>query len=48
MDTGVRFFHVSDELAFLEWLRKISCVESIDGEGQLGPHRPPEAPAGQA
>lgn len=36
MDTGVLFFHESDELAFLEWLQKISCVESLDGQGKWG------------
>ena len=36
MDKGVTFYHLNDELLFLEWLRRISCVKSIDGEGLLG------------
>jgi hypothetical protein len=36
MDTGVRFYHQSDERGFFEWLGRIPCVESYRGEGQLG------------
>src|ERR1700737_1815066 len=33
MNKGVRFFHRNDELLFLEWLSRIPCVESCDGDG---------------
>ncbi len=33
MDTGVKFFHPSDERAFFEWLKRIPCVESVGGHG---------------
>jgi hypothetical protein len=36
MDTGVRFYHQSDERAFFEWLERISCVSSVRGEGADG------------
>ena len=36
MEKGVRFYHVNDELLYLEWLRRISCVETIDGDGKFG------------
>jgi len=36
MDTGVRFFHQSDERAFFEWLTRIPCVQSVEGEGNRG------------
>jgi hypothetical protein len=36
MDTGVVFYHESDERAFFEWLERISCVERYAGEGSLG------------
>ncbi|MGN1285668.1 MAG: hypothetical protein ACI4XG_03670 [Bradyrhizobium sp.] len=36
MDTGVRFYHQSDERAFFEWLARISCVKSYAGDGKLG------------
>ncbi len=36
MDTGVLFYHQSDERAFFEWLERIPCVSSIRGEGTDG------------
>jgi hypothetical protein len=33
MTTGVRFGHRNDERAFFEWLSRIPCVESYDGDG---------------
>ncbi len=33
MNKGVRFFHRNDELLFLEWLSRIPCIESCDGDG---------------
>lgn len=36
MDTGVKFFHPSDERAFFEWLERIPCIASCAGEGSLG------------
>ena len=36
MDTGVKFFHQSDERAFFEWLTRIPCVKSCKGDGRRG------------
>ena len=36
MDTGVRFYHASDERAFFEWLARIPCVKSYAGDGSNG------------
>jgi hypothetical protein len=36
MDTAVRFFHLSDERAFFEWLSRIPCVERYEGDGNWG------------
>ena len=36
MDTGVRFYHASDERAFFEWLARIPCVKSYAGDGKRG------------
>ena len=36
MDTGVRFYHQSDERAFVEWLSRIPCVESYAGDARNG------------
>jgi hypothetical protein len=36
MDTGVRFYHQNDERAFFEWLTRIPCVKSYEGEGNRG------------
>jgi hypothetical protein len=33
MEKGVQFFHRNDELLFLEWLSRIPCIESCDGDG---------------
>lgn len=30
--TAVTYFHENDETAFFEWLGRIDCVESFDGE----------------
>jgi hypothetical protein len=32
-DSDVRFFHEVDERAFFEWLERVPCVESFQGEG---------------
>jgi IS30 family transposase len=45
MDTGVVFFHASDERAFFEWLERIPCVATVANEGSEGlvvrlKHRP--------
>jgi hypothetical protein len=36
MDTGVRFYHQSDERAFFEWLSRIPGVKSYAGDGRNG------------
>lgn len=36
MDTGVRFYHLSDERAFFEWMTRIPCVKSCEGDGTRG------------
>jgi hypothetical protein len=36
MDTGVKFYHLSDERAFFEWLTRIPCVQSCEGDGNRG------------
>ena len=36
MDTGVTFYHLNDERAFFEWLTRIPCVQSCEGEGNRG------------
>jgi len=36
MDTGIIFYHQADERAYFEWLERISCVASIQGEGNRG------------
>ena len=36
MDTEVIFYHLADERAYFEWLERISCVESMKGEGAKG------------
>ena len=36
MDTNVRFYHQSDERAFFEWLSRIPCVKSYEGDGKRG------------
>jgi hypothetical protein len=36
MDTGVIFFHPSDERAFFEWLERIPCVASVASESPDG------------
>lgn len=36
MDTGVKFYHPSDERAFFEWLARIPCVQRYDGDGRRG------------
>jgi hypothetical protein len=45
MDSGIIFYHQSDERAFFEWLSRIHCVKSFASEGRLGlvvhlKHRP--------
>jgi hypothetical protein len=32
--TGVRYFSGHDEAAFFEWLKKIPCVQKIEGRGR--------------
>ena len=36
MDTEVIFYHLADERAYFEWLERISCVESVKGDGARG------------
>ncbi|MCK1738653.1 hypothetical protein IVA79_32960 [Bradyrhizobium sp. 138] len=36
MDTGVKFYHLNDERAFFEWLTRIPCVQSCEGDGNRG------------
>ena len=36
MDTGVKFYHLSDERAFFEWLTRIPCVQNCEGDGNRG------------
>lgn len=36
MDSGVVFYHQSDERAYFEWLERIPCVASVKGEGASG------------
>jgi hypothetical protein len=36
MDSGVVFYHQSDERAYFEWLARIPCVASVKGEGASG------------
>jgi hypothetical protein len=36
MEKGVRFYHKNDERAFFEWLSRILCVKSVNGEGNDG------------
>ncbi|MBA4092320.1 MAG: hypothetical protein C0494_17255 [Sphingobium sp.] len=36
MDTEVIFYHPADERAYFEWLERISCVESVKGDGAKG------------
>lgn len=36
MNTGVMFYHASDERAFFEWLARIPCVKCYHGDGNRG------------
>jgi hypothetical protein len=36
MEKGVRFYHKNDERPFFEWLSRIPCVKSFNGEGNDG------------
>jgi hypothetical protein len=36
LEKGVRFYHRNDERALFEWLARIPCVKSFEGEGVDG------------
>lgn len=36
VDTGVTFYHPADEQMFFEWLARIPCVKSYEGDGNDG------------
>jgi len=36
MDAGVSFYHDADERAYFEWLERIPCVASVQGDGVKG------------
>ena len=36
MDTGIIFYHQTDERAYFEWLERIPCVARVRGEGSRG------------
>ena len=35
-ETGVTYYHPADERMFFEWLRRIPCVKSYEGDGSNG------------